>query len=156
MKTKKCFKCNDEKPLREFYKHPRMADGYLNKCKECAKTDVQLNYIKNHDYYVQYEISRRDNPKRLKARRDHSRWIRKNDPERNKLYQSGYPKEKRKAANAVSSALRSGKIIKKPCIKCGNKKVQGHHYDYNKPLDVIWLCKKHHSEIHRKHIEAIK
>ncbi len=44
MKT--CFKCNIENNLLDFYKHPRMLDGYLNKCKACTKKDVSVRTIK--------------------------------------------------------------------------------------------------------------
>ena len=55
--------------------------------------------------------------------------------------------EKIKAHIAVKNALRSGKMHRHPCCICGNK-AHAHHEDYSKPLEVIWLCPKHHSERH--------
>jgi hypothetical protein len=31
---------------------------------------------------------------------------------------------------------------------CGDEDSQGHHFDYERPLDVIWVCDRHHDEIH--------
>lgn len=44
------------------------------------------------------------------------------------------------------SDLRAGKLIEEPCRICGNIKAEAHHEDYSKPLDVVWLCNKHHKE----------
>ena len=37
-------------------------------------------------------------------------------------------------------------IIRLPCQICG-RKAEAHHYDYNKPLDVLWLCRSHHRRL---------
>ena len=59
-----------------------------------------------------------------------------------------YP-EKSKARQLVNVALSQGKIKKEPCF-CGSTKVDGHHPDYSKPLEVLWLCRQHHADPHKK------
>jgi hypothetical protein len=56
--------------------------------------------------------------------------------------------EKYKARNMVSNAVRDGKLFKQPCEVCESTwKIQAHHDDYSKPLEVHWLCPRHHSEV---------
>src|ERR1035437_6971213 len=120
-----CLKCGMSKTLDEFYAHPRMADGYLGKCKQCAKQDVVRNYNAHHGRFCEYEQKRAKNPQRRLDRLENQRRHRANHP------------EKYKARNAVNNALRDDRLTKKPC-PCGNPKSQAHHDDYSKPLDVSW------------------
>lgn len=58
---------------------------------------------------------------------------------------------KRAAHKAVEVALRKGVLVAKPCERCGTDYgVHAHHDDYTKPLNVIWLCARHHGERHRE------
>jgi hypothetical protein len=147
MKT--CFKCNEEKPVGEFYRHPQMKDGRLGKCKECTKRDVQKNYRDNIDHYKEYERGRAKLPHRKQAsaeyqkteagreamRRSRAKWLRNNPI-------------KRAAHTITGNAIRDGKLIRQPCEVCGEEKVDAHHDDYNYPMSVRWLCRKHHAEHH--------
>ena len=59
--------------------------------------------------------------------------------------------EAKKRANARSYLhvyVRKGKVAKKPCEVCGNENSEAHHPDYDKPLEVRWLCRDHHLELH--------
>ena len=58
--------------------------------------------------------------------------------------------DRAKARELYRYALRSGKITRKPCSVCGSENTEGHHTDYSKPLEVIWLCRTHHLEEHAK------
>lgn len=63
-----------------------------------------------------------------------------------------YVAEKTGYAGAkVEEAIRSGKITPLACESCGEPKAQAHHDDYNKPLEVRWLCDKCHRLWHREH-----
>lgn len=62
-----------------------------------------------------------------------------------------WKKRKKKARAEVSKAIRTGKLTRPAeCSKCEEeRKILGHHKDYDLPLDVEWLCYRCHSEIHR-------
>lgn len=52
------------------------------------------------------------------------------------------------AYNAVNLAIKNGEIAPQACEKCGSIPADAHHDDYSKPLDLRWLCRSHHREIH--------
>lgn len=53
---------------------------------------------------------------------------------------------------AVGKAINRGVLVKQPCEVCGTTKgrIDAHHDDYDKPLEVRWLCRKHHNLLHAK------
>jgi hypothetical protein len=62
--------------------------------------------------------------------------------------------ERTAARKVVSNALAAGRMVRGACVvgsECAGQ-VQAHHDDYNQPLDVRWLCRKHHEALH--HTEA--
>lgn len=132
---KKCFKCKLFKDLEDFYPHPRMKDGHLNKCKECNKKDTNNRYYKDFDKIQKYEKEREQTDHRKQKKLEYQRKRRALNPEKNK------------ARQIVSNAIRYGKLKKQPCEICGEK-AQAHHEDYSKPLEIKWLCFKHHRESH--------
>ena len=56
-------------------------------------------------------------------------------------------REKLLAHNAVTYALKMGRLLRQPCWVCGEV-AQAHHPDYDRPLDVVWLCDPHHKQAH--------
>jgi hypothetical protein len=135
---KRCFKCLCELPLAAFYKHARMGDGHLNKCKACTKKDVAEHRQANLEQVRQYDKMRASQPHRIALRqRTVSEWRAKHP-------------DRRKAQSMVRYAITTGALVPWPVceIPTCNKKPEAHHPDYSLPLLVVWLCSAHHKQAH--------
>ena len=158
--NKVCFKCGIMKPLEAFYKHSKMKDGYLNKCKDCTKEDVASHKELNKDKIQEYDRNRPNHKERIKANKARMNRLKASDPDKyhkqtvesNKKWYSDNPL-KRKAHSAVSNAIRDGKLQKlSVCENCGDSyKVQAHHESYEEVdwLNVVWLCDQCHKDRHK-------
>lgn len=56
--------------------------------------------------------------------------------------------KRRRARHALRNAIQAGKIQRQPCSRCASPNAQGHHRDYEQPLEVDWLCQKCHGLEH--------
>lgn len=137
MKT--CINCGNRYPIAGFYRHPRMADGHLNKCKECCKAQASKRYRdkKQDSEWVEAERARgREKYHRLgyrgrhKATREYVRRYMKN-------YKSNYPEK-----------YRAHKLASRVKAPDGSDR---HHWSYRlrDARDVIFLSRADHLKLHR-------
>lgn len=132
METKKCFKCGVIKELNQYYKHRKMADGHLNKCKSCAKSDVkkrETDLRQNDPEWVERERERsRDKYHRLGYKDKQKEWDKKKTWKKSSVYKN------------------LSKKFKTP------DGIELHHWSYNDEHleDVFFLPIKFHRQIHTK------
>lgn len=145
----RCKSCLLEKRDDDFYISNK------TKCKECIKATVTQNRLANIEHYRAYDRQRSSKPNRVAAREAYAqtpegriasaaakkRWIVANSI-------------RRQAHNKVNAAVRDGRLTPEPCFICGEK-AQAHHPDYDRPLDVTWLCPEHHKAAHRAAAEIL-
>lgn len=83
-------------------------------------------------------------PEQRQTRREyHNRYLKQ-------YLQTNSEARRKKDANLVIHLLRrNGWLTPQPCQRCGHTDhLDAHHPDYDRPLDVIWLCRTHHNELH--------
>jgi hypothetical protein len=145
--TKKCKVCGATDKDAEFYA------GVNNRCKDCHKELSRQNRAKNIDYYREYDRKRFQDDPRVRER--HKRYqdtdAGKAAALRSRKKWLGQNPEKRAAHVILGNRIRDGHIVKPDtCEACGLKaRLDGHHHDYSKPLDVEWLCRKCHVDRHK-------
>lgn len=108
-----------------FYKHSQMADGHLNKCKDCTKKDVHEKYMSNinNPAYVENE--------RARGREKYHRLGYKD------VYQHPHSETK-----GVAEYLK--RRINIP------PEHEIHHWNYNFLYDVFILSRRYHARIHKQ------
>ena len=124
-------------------------DSYAgsSRCKKCDCARVNANRAAKIDQYREYDRRRNQLPHRRAGRVAYNQTnagLAVHDKATRR--QRAISPEKYKARTAVGNAVRDGRLAKMPCEVCGISKVQAHHDDYSKPLDVRWLCQRHHRE----------
>lgn len=170
--NKTCKKCEEEKQLSDFYKCKTAKDGREGKCIKCRNQASHLRYLETADIISEKGKKRYRNNKDDKLKKSKEWYIKNSDRKgktskqwrennqdrsrelaRNNMreYRKRNP-EKEKARKIAGAAIRSGELIRMPCEECGSaQKIEAHHDDYSKPLDIRWLCLKHHTDLHRKY-----
>jgi hypothetical protein len=142
---KGCSRCGVEKPLTEFYADKGSPDGRRSYCKPCHLAQMKSSRTAEK----RREDSRRRRERDPEAVREHSRaWAQANPErrrERNQRFRAQHP-EKDRAHNLVGKAVARGTLTKPDaCEDCGRDgRIEAHHDDYARPLEVRWLCKPCH------------
>lgn len=153
---KRCRRCGNTKPLSDFHKSARYKDGRRPYCKECIRAENREWKARNPERAAQHRRKWHEaNREKTNAAYDKRRL---EDPEafyeRLRRSQERHP-EHVKARKTLNNAVRDGKIEKPDhCEDCGDatpsRQLHGHHHDYDKPLEVEWICKGCHGGRHAK------
>lgn len=165
-----CIKCGKKKPLSMFtrYRNRKGVILHNHRCRECANAYKHRHYLDNMQVYKDRSKKfREDNHEYyLSYLRTYYRENREEIAVKSKIYAQSHKDEvnartrkwrhkpenqiKNKAHSAVSKALKNGTLPRpNKCSICGRDcKPEAHHEDYSKFLDVIWVCKRCHENIH--------
>lgn len=149
---KHCKNCKQTKSAEHFYKDTRYADGLRTPCKDCCREYKRAYYLdpEKADRKRAQDRQRQSKPE-VREHRNQTARLYRQTPRFKELMAAQRIKHKAKwaACDKLHTAVRYGKVKRGECAVCGCAKVEGHHEDYSKPLEVVWLCKKHHVELHR-------
>jgi len=126
-----------------------------NRSHEQRRKEITAKYIEKNKEKVKESHKRYSHkPENKEKRRIWTRNYRKT--ERGRLLQK-LSNERRavqiKANMLINDKIKSGTIKRGNCIMCGLPNAQAHHPDYSKPLDIVWLCVKHHTDVHKNNLD---
>ena len=149
MKT--CNKCGIEKELTEFGTDNTQNDRHNRTCRLCKSAKEQAYYQQHKQQILSYHKRWRNQEGRALHKISQKKY---SDNNRDVIQDKNYRyrmlnQEKIMAHSKVGYAIKTGILIPEPC-KCGKTKVHGHHEDYSKPLEVVWLCSRCHSQRHKE------
>lgn len=156
MKSKKCTRCGVEKDFTEFQRRAASKDGLTASCRECLRVYDKERASLPHRVAGRKAYMKTDRGREVhrKSCRDYYKRHKEKVAASHHKWQELNPK-KRMVHGIVAYAIRIGHLRKMPCIICGNENSHAHHCDYDKPLDVMWLCPLHHAEWHAVNGEGL-
>ena len=120
-------------------------------CRECRNEYAREYRKADREKWNQYQQEYRQ-ANREKWREYAREYWRANEEKFREYKSDPEVQRKHRARVAVNGAVRAGKLEKPElCPKCGSgeNQIEGHHHDYDQPLEVEWLCSSCHGKEHR-------
>lgn len=74
----------------------------------------------------------------------------KKNADKRRAYDRARDRQKVLARGVIRNRIYRGTLQRGPCEVCAKPDTHAHHDDYSKPLEVRWLCTKHHAETHHE------
>lgn len=147
--TKYCGSCKTKKSITEFGKRAASPDGLAAKCKSCQREydKARANNPDRVAARAEYAKTEQGKAARRRAQLKYAETHRDDATARCREYRQNNPKKSR-AHEMVAYAIKTGVLTRQPCEVCGSASDVAHHDDYDKPLDVRWLCGSHHRQWH--------
>ena len=151
--TKRCCRCREAKSPQGFPRKSAASDGLSSWCRACKAAWSHERFLRHKDRMRQ--LKRRWRGQNRERRNAYEAAWRASHQESVKASRDRWnarrcrTDQKEIARRAVKLAVAAGELVRQPCEVCGAFPTDGHHPDYFKPLDVRWLCRKHHGAEHR-------
>lgn len=138
------------KDIQKYRKEYNKRYYEVNKANEIERVKAYYNENKKRLAEISKQRRHKDINEQNRKKENSRKWYRENKEHFYK-YKAEYEKENPDKVFAhckVKKALSSGEINRQPCEICGSLRTDAHHDDYDKPLDVRWLCRSCHKEWH--------
>lgn len=150
---KRCNKCLEVKPIKRFHRNRLLKSGRVGVCDACRAEAAKI-YRGAHKAEAAIQAAKwaklnAEHIKKVQKKYRKTKAGKKMMLEAHRKFRREHP-EKNRAVWMVGYAIERGILVRQPCEICGELKVEAHHEDYAKPLDVKWLCSMHHRMTHGK------
>lgn len=154
---KNCLICQ-----RIFYRKYTIGSIYWNKVKYCSYKCLGLSKIThiklNCDFCWNQIVKMKSHYDKAKrhfcnsiCQKSYFKYmiLREDTPNFGKGYSKEEKQKRIKARSILCNAVRDEKIKRLSCAVCGKNNAEAHHDNYDNPLQVRWLCRKHHQQLHK-------
>jgi len=161
-----CTKCEEDKSEDCFGKRPNGSPYRI--CKECQKEYRRCRYWRKREELLAYNKEYREKNREILAHKRTERFKVKKFSgydqqklrERRKRSVTKWKeknKHKIRAHELVRNAINNGSLVKgTECEKCGKQgRLEGHHEDYSKAYEVVWLCRHCHGKYHGSGVNGV-
>jgi hypothetical protein len=144
-RKRRCTRCGEVRLVEEFSPQSNTRDGLSSICRSCQR---RLKRAYRRRYQEHYRRIKRESRRR-------------NYRPGNRAATSPEEAAKNRSRQRAQYALKSGRLHRPDrCQACGQPpspalRIEMHHPDYARPLDVVFLCSLCHGQAHQRFVDEL-